>query len=375
MIIPCVFLYKQSVSRRQHPLSRFLSITVDHHRPELHLFLKNLAFKTDSLMESSLPMEYLQGLLRLALHQSQSVDQQLGDIGPSVKSDPFSRSSNFKLTSKTVSALPLPSHVVDTDTEININEERLITRFDTILDNKLRDFQERFIEPLAIGILRIEKQCSQFEARMLLNPGLTKQPPNDTALPPLRPSMPGSYRPSRSSGSSVASFCEDVLESLTMDSKNQASTKTMQMVANLLAQIGKDGLSSDIHTITLGDKVASTRETSTSASHRNKPSVMDDKASDWSDSVFGGDWKEVKPCSKSSSTRPIPGTNNKGARYVMPEEKKVGETLVVVDDLNGVAVRSLDPRPCHRYVSRSPVTGSKSLMLLTIHPPDITFVC
>jgi hypothetical protein len=137
-----------------------------------------------------------------------------------------------------------------------------------------------------------------------------------------------------------------------MDSKNQqASTKTMQMVANLLAQIGKDGLSSDIPTITLGDKISSVKETSTNSSRRTKPRVMDDRASDWSDSVFGGDWKEVKPA-RSKSTKPKTAKDNTASKYVLPEEKKVADTLVIVEPTS-VAVRSLNPRPCHKYVLRT----------------------
>ncbi|KAJ9108755.1 hypothetical protein QFC21_000075 [Naganishia friedmannii] len=299
---------------------------------------------TDSHMKSSLQMEYLQGLLRLALHQSQSVDQQQqpADAGWSAKPDLPNRSGSVQHTSKAVS--PPPPLAVNTDTGMNVNEERVVSRFETILDNKLKDFEERIIKPLALGIRHIKNHCTQIEARMLLEPELAKQPLNGTTLSPLRPNMPGSYRPSPSAGSSAASFSERPA----MESKNQPCSKTMQMVSDLLAQIGKDGLSSEISTIILGNKVSSTTSTSPAVDRKEQQQqqqlgVADDDASNWSDSVFG-DWREVKPA-RSNSAKPIThsnnnnnNNNNKAEKYVMPEERKVGETLVLVEP-TGIAVR------------------------------------
>ncbi|KAJ9125128.1 hypothetical protein QFC22_000082 [Naganishia vaughanmartiniae] len=312
-------------------------------------------------MDASLQMEYLQGLLRLALQRSTSVAAQPVEDGRSAKPDVpnNNRSGNVNPSSAVPISSP-PLRVADTNTGMYSNEERILSRFETMLDNKLEAFEEGVIAPLANDIRHIGRQCTRIEANMLLNPEIAKQALNGTTVPSERPSMPGSYlRPSRSPNSSIASLSENPSQRLTMESKTQPSSKTMKMVSDLFAQIGKDGFSSseEVYTISLGggNKVSLAdrdRPLTTAAAVNHKPlGETNDNTSDWSDSVFG-DGREVKPA-RSKSARPFLQSGNKGSKYVMPEERKIGETLVVVDDVNGVAVRSLDPRPCHKYVVRS----------------------
>ncbi|KAJ9115561.1 hypothetical protein QFC20_000886 [Naganishia adeliensis] len=250
------------------------------------------------------------------------------------------------------------------------DEARLQAKLETLLDTKLREFEQRSLNPLLQALQRLEERWLRIELALdryqeddantsdakstattqsTLDSQSTSNSQNDVPSPPSVRPMPGSFpafdapSPSTSCFFATASELEEAIEVSTIrcppkTEDNSARSTTPSVKAD---QAEKGTRSMTVETVQKESKPpVVTNAWTVVARTPSKPVDIHIESSKLDSSRDSGDvvWENV--------------VERRGRRLqVLKNELRIKEDnnkLVKVDP-DGMAVRSLDPRPCHRY--------------------------
>lgn len=249
-------------------------------------------------------------------------------------------------------------------------EARLQAKFETLLDTKLREFEQRSLNPLLQALHQLEERWSRIESALDINQEAdtntsdaqsssaaqstsdsecASNSQNDVPSPPSVRPMPGSFpafdapSPSTSCFSATASELEEAIEVSTIrcppKTEDNCARSTTPSVKADKAENGTRTMT--VETVQKESKPPVVTNAWTAvARSSSKPVDVHIESSKLNSSRDSGDvvWENV--------------VERRGRRLqVLKNELRVKEDnnkLVKVDP-DGMAVRSLDPRPCHRY--------------------------